>query len=216
MDQRHVARLAGGKEGAEPADLPASAYALLGLLTFGEKSGYDLGKFVNETIAHFFFNPAKSQVYSELRRLVTRGYATERKVVQHDRPDKRLYAVTAAGRAALRQWLETSPVTPELTRGPVYLKVFFGALMDPGSLRAQVEGWREQVEEELAQFVEIEHDIEGDPGLFFPGLVLRRGIAHKRQSIRWAGEVMEQLDRRQAGGDREAPPEPTDEAVRGR
>ena len=99
MAQRQAAQIAArGATGPSTAELPSTGYALLGLLTFGEKSGYDLGKFVNETIAHFFFNPAKSQVYAELRRLVARGYATEREVAQRDRPDKRLYAITPTGR----------------------------------------------------------------------------------------------------------------------
>src|SRR5437588_10952112 len=156
MPQRQAGQLAadapGEVAGPPSAELPATGYALLGLLTFGEKSGYDLGKFVNETIAHFFFNPAKSQVYAELRRLVARGYATEREVAQRDRPDKRLYAITPMGRKALRHWLETSEAGPEVTKGPLYLKVFFGGLMDAGALRAQVEDCRRQAEEGLARF----------------------------------------------------------------
>jgi DNA-binding PadR family transcriptional regulator len=204
VPQRQTGQLAAGPPAVE---LPATGYALLGLLTFGEKSGYDLGKFVNETIAHFFFNPAKSQVYAELRRLVARGYATEREVAQRDRPDKRLYAITPTGRKALRHWLETSEAGPEVTKGPVYLKVFFGGLMDPGVLRAQVEGSRRQAEEGLARFREIEKEIAGRPELLFPSLVLRRGIAHKLASIRWAGDVIEELERRDRGIDR-APPAP--------
>ena len=206
MPQRQAALLAAADDaGPSAAELPATGYALLGLLTFGEKSGYDLGKFVNETIAHFFFNPAKSQVYAELRRLVVRGYATEREVAQRDRPDKRLYAITPRGREALRHWLETSEAGPEVTKGPVYLKVFFGGLMDPEALRVQVEDCRRQAQEGLARFLEIEKEIDGRPEFLFPSLVLRRGIAHKRASIRWAGEVLEELERRDRGIDR-APP----------
>ena len=206
MPQRQAAQLAAADDaGPSAAELPATGYALLGLLTFGEKSGYDLGKFVNETIAHFFFNPAKSQVYAELRRLVVRGYATEREVAQRDRPDKRLYAITPRGREALRHWLETSEAGPEVTKGPLYLKVFFGGLMDPEALRVQVEDCRRQAQEGLARFLEIEKEIDGRPEFLFPSLVLRRGIAHKRASIRWVGEVLEELERRDRGIDR-APP----------
>ena len=203
MAQRQAAQIAArGATGPSTAELPSTGYALLGLLTFGEKSGYDLGKFVNETIAHFFFNPAKSQVYAELRRLVVRGYATEREVAQRDRPDKRLYAITPTGRKALRHWLETSEAGPEVTKGPLYLKVFFGGLMDPEALKAQLEECRRQAREGLARFREIEKEIAGRPEFLFPGLVLRRGIAHKRASIRWAEEVLEELERRDRGIDR--------------
>ena len=53
--------------------------------------------------------------------------------------------------------------------------------------------------EGLARFREIEKEIAGRPEFLFPSLVLRRGIAHKRASIRWAGEVLEELERRDRG-----------------
>jgi DNA-binding PadR family transcriptional regulator len=42
--------------------LPVTSYAVLGLLTYGERSGYDLTKLVEQSIG-FFFTPAKSQIY---------------------------------------------------------------------------------------------------------------------------------------------------------
>ena len=78
--------------------------------------------------------------------------------------------------------------------------------MDPEALRAQVEECRRQAQEGLARFREIEKEIAGRPEFLFPSLVLRRGIAHKRASIRWAGEVLEELERRDRGIDRVSPP----------
>src|SRR5207244_12352068 len=88
--------------------LPAPTYAILGLLTWGEMSGYDLGKLIEGSIAHFFFKPAKSQIYAELRRLVGEGFATEREVAQDSRPDKRLYAVAPQARRRRRRRLAGS------------------------------------------------------------------------------------------------------------
>src|ERR1700730_19400929 len=90
-------------------------------------SGYALGKLIEGSIAHFFFKPAKSQIYAELRRLVGRGFATERDVAQDSRPDKRLYAVTPDGRQALRRWLNGSEAGPEGFRRPLCLPGFLGA-----------------------------------------------------------------------------------------
>ena len=79
---------------ADGEALPTTAYAVLGLLTFGEMSGYDLKRMANQSIRYFFWSPASSQIYSELRRLKSLGYATEREVAQERRPDKRLYQIT--------------------------------------------------------------------------------------------------------------------------
>src|SRR3990172_6975272 len=90
------------------AKAPDTAYGVLGMLTFGQMSGYDLTKAIEGSIG-FFWAPAKSQLYAELRRLVTLGWAREREVEQTDRPDKRIYTITPAGEGALRTWLGTPP-----------------------------------------------------------------------------------------------------------
>jgi DNA-binding PadR family transcriptional regulator len=184
----------------ERKELPPTTYAILGLLTWGEMSGYDLGKLIEGTIAHFFFKPAKSQIYAELRRLVGEGFATERKVAQDSRPDKRLYAVTPEGRLALRRWLDGSVVGPDVFRSPLCLKVFLGAQMDRETLAAQVKEARRQAQESLAAFQDHEDEITGRPEFFYPNFVLQRGIAHERATIRWASDVLKALQQEQLRG----------------
>ena len=179
----------------ERRELPATTYAILGLLTWGEMSGYDLGKLIEGSIAHFFFKPAKSQIYAELRRLVAEGFATEREVAQDSRPDKRLYAVTPKGRRALRRWLDGSEAGPEVFRSPLCLKVFLGAQMDRETLAAQVKAALCEAQESLAGFLGNEREIAGRPEFFYPNFVLQRGIAHERATIRWASDVLEALER---------------------
>ena len=186
-----------GKQNQVPdrRELPATTYAILGLLTWGEMSGYDLGKLIEGSIAHFFFKPAKSQIYAELRRLVAEGFATEREVAQDSRPDKRLYAVTPKGRRALRRWLDGSEAGPEVFRSPLCLKVFLGAQMDRETLAAQVKAALCEAQESLAGFLGNEREIAGRPEFFYPNFVLQRGIAHERATIRWASDVLEALER---------------------
>ena len=50
--------------------LPGSAYAVLGLLSFGaELSGYELRQLALNSLRFFYWTPAQSQIYRELRRL---------------------------------------------------------------------------------------------------------------------------------------------------
>ncbi len=181
--------------GARPRPLPTTTYAVLGMLTFGECSGYDLGKAVDESIG-YFWSPAKSHIYAELRRLVTLGYASERKVEQEDRPDKRLYRITAAGERALREWLNDPEVMPESVKSPFLLKLFFGHLMEPERLAAQVQEVKRQVHEMLARLAEIEKRIRDRDDLFFPYMTLRSGVAHCRATSRWADDVLKRLEER--------------------
>ncbi len=172
--------------------LPATAYGILGLLTFGERSGYDLSKLADQSIG-FFFSPAKSHIYSELRRLVTLGYATEREVAQERRPDKRVYAITDAGREALKEWLEEPNVEPDEFRSPLLLKLFFGAQASPEALLPQLEGMRARYLQNLETYRTIEKVIGREPSLFYPYLTLRCGLEACSASLRWIDETIAEL-----------------------
>ncbi|HEV8571879.1 MAG TPA: PadR family transcriptional regulator [Actinomycetota bacterium] len=183
-------------QGLEEKELPTTSYAVLGLLTFGEMSGYDLAKVADQSIA-FFLTPAKSQIYSELRRLLSLGYATEREVEQDRRPDKRVYRITDRGRRALREWLETAEVESAEIKSPFLVKVFFGAHMSKEALLGQVKEMRRRDAEQLQVLKQIETLIQDQDEMFFPNLTLRCGLAHTRAVIRWEDEVIRELDRRE-------------------
>lgn len=182
---------------AKPAtqDIPSTAYAILGLLSFGEMSGYDVAKMVERSIA-YFFSPAKSHIYGELRRLVAHGYANERTIRQADRPDKRMYRITQRGRTALRRWLESPSDEPEMFRSPALLRLFFGHMTSVETLTTQIKEYRAQAQAQLEEFKAIERGIQSNPETLFPYLTLRCGLAHVRASIRWADEVLSELAKR--------------------
>lgn len=179
-----------------PSELPTTSYAVLGLLTFGEMSGYDVNKIADQSIA-FFFTPAKSQIYSELRRLVSLDFATEREVAQDRRPDKRLYRITDRGRRALREWLENTEVEGGEIKSPFLVKVFFGAQMSRESFLEQVREMRKRDEDQLHALREIEKVIKDEDDMFFPYLTLKCGLAHTRALIRWETEVIRELEKRE-------------------
>ena len=176
--------------------LPTTSYAILGLLTFGEMSGYDLKRMADQSIRYFFWSPASSQIYGELRRLTSLGYATEREVAQERRPNKRLYQITSEGQLILQEWLELPRVEPDILKSTFLLKLFFGSLTPQQTLTAQIEERRRQAQETLAQFRAIEEHIEGDEKFFFPYLTLKSGMANFQARLRWAENVLKELDER--------------------
>src|SRR3954451_18142619 len=84
--------------------LADTEYAVLGLLTHGERSGYELDKLAQRSIG-YFWRPAKSKIYAILPRLVERGLAVATSVAQARRPDRQLYRTTPAGEQARRRGL---------------------------------------------------------------------------------------------------------------
>jgi DNA-binding PadR family transcriptional regulator len=173
-------------------DLPLTSWGLLGLLSDEVGSGYDLTKRIYSGIGHFLWKPARSQVYSELARLVAHGYATDQAVAQERRPDKRVYAITEAGQAALRAWLAASPGDSD---GALLLKLFFGRHVSPAVLIAHVRQIRAQRQATLDEYLrlEVEKTANG-PADFYPYLTLQAGLAIMRASIAWADSVIQQLE----------------------
>ena len=173
--------------------LPITTYAILGLVSFQETSGYDLKRFADMSIHYFFWSPARSQVYAELRRLTALGYVTEREVEQERRPDKRLYRITPEGDKALRQWLEGPVMAADMFKSPFLLRLFFGRFDLAETLIAQLEERRHMAQETLTQYEEIERHIKGSEQFFFSYLTLKSGIANCHAALQWTEDAIQQL-----------------------
>src|SRR5262245_1097278 len=132
------------------AEATRTELAVLGLLAWaGESSGYELHKRAARSVG-FIWAPARSQLYAVLKRLDADGLVEGRRVAQSDRPDKRLFRLSAAGRETLTAWLgRVEPIEPE-DRDGVLLKVFFAAHGVAEASRAQLLDWRGRVDARLA------------------------------------------------------------------
>jgi DNA-binding PadR family transcriptional regulator len=163
--------------------------AILGLLAWqGEATGYQLQKLATGSVG-FIWAPARSQLYAVLKRLDAAGLVVGRRVAQADRPDKRIFRLTAAGEATLRTWLEeVEPIEPE-DRDGILLKVFFG------TSAAQVLDYRTRVERRLATYREIERTFADESGLAALRRLqtLRLGMALMEASLAWADETLAAL-----------------------
>jgi len=184
--------------------LPTTSYVILGLLTFREMSGYDLKQLINKSITHFYWSPAKSQIYGELRRLESHGLVTMREVPQTLRPDKRLYQITPQGTEAMLKWLETSGVEPDSYKSALLLKVFFGHMLSQDTTIGLLEEPRKQITADLAgcekrvqELTEKTPAAEADDETFFPLLTLQRSVALCQADLTWLDAALGQLKQRQ-------------------
>ena len=155
-------------------ELSDTEYAVLGLLTFGERSGYDLDKLAERSIG-YFWRPAKSKIYAILPRLVAAGLAASSTGIQETRPDNELYRLTARGRRAFEDWLDSSDPPKGVTRDGLLLKLFFGDHADQESLREQITARKQRAEQQLAELEAIEQSIDRTVD-FFPYLTLLHGL----------------------------------------
>jgi DNA-binding PadR family transcriptional regulator len=127
-----------------------------------------------------FWSLQHAQLYTEPERLAAAGLVTR----QRERGGRRrkYYALTEAGREALRAWVMQP--TDELTelRDAGLLRLFFGA--DPRALAsARLQAHRAK----LAEYEELHAQASGmEPS--GPLLALEAGIGHEREWVRfWTG-----------------------------
>ncbi len=189
--QSGIGSLRGGPSTArEATGLTVSEYAVLGLLGFGEKSGYDLFRFAERSIG-FIWAPAKSQIYKVLPRLAAAGLARARAVEQAKRPDKQLYRLTPAGRRALRQWLTSVEIGGE---PDVYLlKIFFGRQAPNAAVAAQLAAYRDLTARTLAHYEKLDKQLPRDERNALPLQVLALGLTRAGATVEWADALLAEL-----------------------
>lgn len=177
-------------------------YALLTLLARRPSSGYDLGRRLKDPIS-FFWNARYNQIYPELTRLEAQGLIVHELVEQADRPDKKVYTLTEAGRDALRQWA-TEPPEEAPARNELLLKTYTIWLADPEQairlFRTQAERHARQqalYEQRLAEWEKQPGwQIQTDLPSFGDYATLRRGVGYEREYAAWCRWMVEQLEQR--------------------
>lgn len=123
-------------------------HAILGFLSSQPMSGYDLKTRCFDRVANHLWTADQAQVYRTLDRLEKAGLVRSTLIPQPGRPDRKEYAITGAGRRALREWLETPHPLPAL-RDPLLLQLFFADALSDDALRALLETARDGFQRRL-------------------------------------------------------------------
>jgi DNA-binding PadR family transcriptional regulator len=168
-------------------DVNPTAASLLGFLSIGPMTGWDLDQWVASSIGNFW-NVTRSQIYRELRTLTERGYV---KAGASGPRDTVPYAITSTGRKAFKSWIAQAP-PPDVIRSRLLLTVFFGDHLDPAQLRDIVESELRRHEGDLERYLALEQTLPESQR--FPLATLRYGIRFERTTIEWLTELAELLD----------------------
>ena len=175
----------------------ALEHAILVALTEQSSTGYDLARRFDKSIGQFW-TATHQQVYKVLARMEAAGWVRVTVVPQQGRPDKKVYAVTADGKAELRGWL-AEPAEPETTRSELALKVRGMSSGSTKAVLAEVRRHRERHAERLDAYLRNEKHEFADPSrlrgrALHQYLVLRGGISLERSAIEWCDEILRTLD----------------------
>ena len=169
--------------------------SLLGLLSMGPMSGYEIRQLIEESIGNFW-TESYGQIYPALKKMVADGLAEVKEERAEGRPLKKVYTLTERGQGRLREWL-AMPAVKQVPRNELLLKIFFGAQAEMPVLREQVEARRAKLAGDLKRYEAAAKRIAemhvGNPGLKFWLMTAKYGIAEAKALISWCDECLEEL-----------------------
>ena len=173
-------------------------HAILGFLNYTPKTGYELKAAFDTSVQHFW-SADQSQIYRTLTQLEKAGWAEMEIVVQDDRPNRKVYSITEAGRDELHRWLVT-PITHHDQRSAALIQVFFAGQLPNEEILKIFERARqqfeviqtayEQVPEQMAPY---EAEVSNPREKFFWYLTLELGFMSMRTQLEWIDSVIERL-----------------------
>jgi DNA-binding PadR family transcriptional regulator len=186
-------------------DIPVTGYAILGLLTFGDElTGYEVKQRADVTLRFYWVAPAMSQVYTELRRLTEHGLVAADARTDGGR-EVTTYAITAAGQAALRTWMDTTPAGFPVLKHTVLLRLLIGHVTEPDKTRRMLHDYVAELEGALADLAGVREALRGAdrPGepFRFPALVADWGLDYFAAETRHAQRALASLDETSPGDD---------------
>jgi DNA-binding PadR family transcriptional regulator len=183
----------------------ATPNALLGLLSMGSMSGYDIRQLIPKSIGHFW-SESYGQIYPGLKRLAAARLVEKKTERRKGSPDRYVYSLTAEGRERLRAWLKL-PVAAVVPRNELLLKLFFGDEVSPGVSREHVQAYLELHKKRLETYAGVAKSLRKecgeDPRLPFWLMTLSMGRHQSGAMVKWCKETLAELDgmeRRQKGG----------------
>lgn len=174
----------------------ALSHAILVSLADRPQSGYDLAKRFDSTVG-FFWPVSHQQIYQELHKLARDGRVDAETVAQSDRPNRIVYRITAAGRAALDGWI-VEPTEPPAIKEELLVKLFALDAGNHATLVAEMARRHRHHVERLARYEAIMAEHYPDPALLSARrlgryLGLQLGVMGERNTIAWCELALARL-----------------------
>jgi PadR family transcriptional regulator AphA len=171
--------------------------SLLGLLSLGPMSGYEMRAMMERSTANFW-TESYGQIYPALKSMVKDGFASVEEQIKDGRA-KKVYKITGEGERRLRNWLSVGTKT-QVHRNELLLKVFFGDQALRGAIAAQVVAERERCERALewyeATLSLMETQQARHPAMPYWRMTLRYGILEAKAVLVWCEETFAELEKR--------------------
>ena len=169
------------KEHSQGYQLRVVQEVLLALLAREASHGYQLRSRLQLALGPLAEVLNAGHVYVTLNRLEKAGLVTSERVGQADRPDRKVYELTAAGRARVMQWLEDTS-WPKPAPAEFHLKLVAAAAAGLGDPVRLVDAQRHAL---LAGLAAAQRAALTEPDGSVAGLLLEGVVLRLQADLRW-------------------------------
>ena len=121
----------------------------LGVLAFGDASGYEIKKQLEEGPLAHFYRAGFGSIYPALGKLSEEGLVTCTETAQEGRPGKKTYSLTSAGREAFTRALRKKPAEDRIRSESLFM-LFFGNFLETARRREIYEEYLAQYQQTVA------------------------------------------------------------------
>jgi DNA-binding PadR family transcriptional regulator len=170
------------------------AHVILGLLQQSARTGYDLKTDCFDHCITHLWQADQAQIYRTLDKLETQGWITCTVEIQHDRPNRKIYSVTEAGKAELLRWLQSPQPLPTV-RDPALAQVYFSALLPQQDLLNLLQQQLETRQRKLAQCeaIALSSNASASREQMMQQLIRDLVIRREQVYLNWLQEAIETL-----------------------
>jgi PadR family transcriptional regulator, regulatory protein AphA len=173
-------------------------YFVLGLLAQKPMSGYDIRRLL-KGLSWLVSSPSPGSLYPILRELLRDGLVVMEVVPGLDRPDRKVYSLTEAGKRVLRTWIDKAIPSSAPLRA-FLMHLLLAGNLSSSKLITHLRQRREQVETSHATLQEAAQAADEDTN---PGrrLALDYALALATAELNWLDSMLERLSEEpRAGG----------------
>lgn len=160
---------------------------LLALLAKESAHGYELKQALEQTFGSAYPSPNIGQIYVTLGRLEKDGLVRGQDVAQTNRPNKRVYELTPAGREALSDWIDEPSDGPRL-RSDFFLKLALAPMTGTADRVALINRQRRHL---INLMRGLSDPAERDNPI--AELLLEGARLHLQADLDWLGRCQEEL-----------------------
>jgi DNA-binding PadR family transcriptional regulator len=164
-------------------------FPILAMLASSPAHGYELKRELEHHFGAALPPLNTGQIYTSLARLERDGLVDADRVAQDSRPNKRVYRLTDAGRAALDDWV-AQPTPGTRLRDEFFMKLVLAGRAGIADPRALVERQRGEYLQSLRDLDRLSAGANGDAA---ESLLIEGAALHLEADLKWLALCEERL-----------------------